>query len=180
ARRVEGTLEKGVLNHAEAFDGVDIHEAFRNQRTADGKLYAREAHGRHAEASFRPDGHLATVNLQDQVTFKDPQVTAAGNRAEMSFDDNKGTFFGTPVTAESPKGRIASPRIAYDTARQIMHAMGGVRAVLNQVSDSALAGSPLGEGEGPVHVESAEAFWRQAPSSFLFRGDVRSWRGENL
>jgi lipopolysaccharide transport protein LptA len=31
-----------------------------------------------------------------------------------------------------------------------------------------------------VHVESREAFWRQQPSSFLFRGDVRAWRGENL
>jgi lipopolysaccharide transport protein LptA len=180
ALRIEGSLEQGVLNHAEAFDGVDIREVMRNQRTADGKPYAREAHGHHAEASFRPDGHLATANLEDQVTFKDPQVTAAGNRADLNFDDNKGTFFGTPVTAESPKGRLDAPRIAYDTARQIMHAMGGVRATLNQVSDTALAGSPLGEGEGPVHVESKEAFWRQAPSSFIFRGEVRSWRGENL
>ncbi len=180
ALRIEGSLEQGVLNHAEAFDGVDIREVMRNQRTADGKPYAREAHGRHAEASFRPDGHLATATLEDQVTFKDPQVTAAGNRAELNFDDNKGTFFGTPVTAESPKGKLDAPRIAYDTAHQIMHAMGGVRATLNQVSDSALAGSPLREGEGPVHVESKEAFWRQAPSSFIFRGEVRSWRGENL
>jgi LPS export ABC transporter protein LptC/lipopolysaccharide transport protein LptA len=180
ALRVEGSLEQGVLNHAEAFAGVDIREVVRNQRTADGKPFAREAHGRHAEASFRPDGHLQTANLLDQVTFKDPQVTAAGNRAEINFDDNKGTFFGTPVTAESPKGKLDAPRIAYDTAHQIMHAMGGVRATLNQVSDTALAGSPLGEGEGPVHVESKEAFWRQAPSSFIFRGEVRSWRGENL
>jgi LPS export ABC transporter protein LptC/lipopolysaccharide transport protein LptA len=180
ALRIEGTLEQGVLNHAEAFNGVDIHEAFRNQRTADGRPLVREAHGRHAEASFRPDGHLSTVNLEDQVTFQDPQVNAAGNRAEVSFDDNHGTFFGTPVTAESPKGKIDAPRIAYDTARQIMHAMGGVRATLNQAADTALAGSPLGEGEGPVHVESKEAFWRQAPSSFIFRGEVRAWRGENL
>ena len=43
-----------------------------------------------------------------------------------------------------------------------------------------MAGTPLSKGEGPVHVESQEAFWRQQPSSFLFRGDVRAWRGENL
>jgi lipopolysaccharide transport protein LptA len=55
-----------------------------------------------------------------------------------------------------------------------------VRATLEQVSETALAGSPLGEGEGPVMVESQEAFWKQEPSSFIFRGDVRAWRGENL
>jgi LPS export ABC transporter protein LptC/lipopolysaccharide transport protein LptA len=180
ALRLEGSLEQGVLSHAEAFGGVDIREALRNQRTADGKPYVREAHGQHADASFRPDGHLAAATLVDQVTFQDPQVTAAGNRAEVSFDDNRGTLFGTPVTAQSPKGKLNAPRIVYDTARQIMHAQGGVRAVLEQAADSALAGSPLGEGEGPVHVESKEAFWRQAPSSFVFRGDVRAWRGENL
>ncbi|HVS00491.1 MAG TPA: LptA/OstA family protein, partial [Thermoanaerobaculia bacterium] len=43
-----------------------------------------------------------------------------------------------------------------------------------------LAGSPLAEGEGPVQVEAREAFWKQEPSSFVFRGDVRAWRGENL
>ena len=31
-----------------------------------------------------------------------------------------------------------------------------------------------------MHVESQEAFWRQQPSSFIFRGDVRAWRGDNL
>jgi LPS export ABC transporter protein LptC/lipopolysaccharide transport protein LptA len=180
ALRLEGSLEQGVLSHAEAFGGVDIHEALRNQRTADGKPYVREAHGQHADASFRPDGHLAAATLVDQVTFQDPQVTAAGNRAEVSFDDNHGTLFGTPVTAQSPKGKLNAPRIVYDTARQIMHAQGGVRALLEQAADSTLAGSPLGEGEGPVHVEAKEAFWRQAPSSFVFRGDVRAWRGENL
>jgi lipopolysaccharide transport protein LptA len=48
------------------------------------------------------------------------------------------------------------------------------------VSDAALAGSALAEGEGPVQVESREAFWSQEPSSFVFRGDVRAWRGESL
>jgi lipopolysaccharide transport protein LptA len=51
---------------------------------------------------------------------------------------------------------------------------------MEQDDDSDLAGTPLGEGEGPVWVESREAFWRKEPQSFLFRGDVRAWRGENL
>ena len=29
-------------------------------------------------------------------------------------------------------------------------------------------------------MESREAFWRQQPPGFLFRGDVRAWQGESL
>jgi lipopolysaccharide transport protein LptA len=107
-------------------------------------------------------------------------MSAAGNRATVDFEANRGDFFGTPVTAQSEKGKVNAPHLVYDTARKILNAQGGVRAVLEKVSDSDLAGSPLAEGEGPVQVESKEAFYRQEPSSFLFRGDVRAWRGENL
>ncbi|HLI55620.1 MAG TPA: LptA/OstA family protein, partial [Actinomycetota bacterium] len=62
----------------------------------------------------------------------------------------------------------------------IVNARGGVRALLQKVEETALSGTPLANGQGPVHVESQEAFWRQQPSSFIFRGDVRAWRGENL
>ena len=48
------------------------------------------------------------------------------------------------------------------------------------MEETALAGSPLAQGEGPVNVVSQEAFWRQQPSSFVFRGDVRAWRGDNV
>jgi lipopolysaccharide transport protein LptA/LPS export ABC transporter protein LptC len=172
ALRFEGILNQGVLSKAIGFQGVDIREV------AQGVL--RQAHGRHAEATFTPDGHLAAVHLVKEVTFQDPQVTAAGDRAAVDFAANRGELFGAPVTAQSEKGKLTAPRLIYDTDRKILHAQGGVRAVLEKVSDTSLAGSPLAEGEGPVQVESREAFWRQEPSSFLFRGDVRSWRGENL
>jgi lipopolysaccharide transport protein LptA len=107
-------------------------------------------------------------------------VRANGTRATLDLDAGRGELFGSPVQASSPRGRMTAPRVLYNTEHQIMNAIGGVRAVLEQTGDTNLAGSPLGEGEGPVWVESREAFWRQAPSSFLFRGDVRAWRGENL
>jgi LPS export ABC transporter protein LptC/lipopolysaccharide transport protein LptA len=177
ALRFEGILAEGVLTKATGFTGVDILETTRGE---DGKPRVREAHGRRADATFRPDGHLAKVLLDNEVTFKEPQMSAAGNRATVDFEANQGDFFGTPVTAQSEKGKVNAPHLVYDTARQILNAQGGVRAVLEKVADSELAGSPLAEGEGPVQVESKEAFYRQEPSSFLFRGDVRAWRGENL
>jgi lipopolysaccharide transport protein LptA/LPS export ABC transporter protein LptC len=173
AFRFEGVLNQGVLSKALGFQGVDIKETVKGGAV-------RTAHGKHAEASFTPDGHLAAVQLEKEVSFQDPQVNATGDRAAVDFAANRGELFGSPVMAKSDRGTLNAPRLVYDTDRKILHAQGGVRAVLEKVSDSALAGSPLAEGEGPVQVESKEAFWRQDPSSFLFRGDVRSWRGENL
>jgi lipopolysaccharide transport protein LptA len=176
ARRIEGILAQGVLSGAEAFGGVDIRENSR----VDGKPVTRHASGQRATAEFRPDGQISTANLNMGVTYRDPQVTASGNRVALEMDENRGEFFGAPVVITTDRGRVESPRVVYNTDQQIVHARAGVKAVLQKVEETALAGTPLSEGEGPVHVESQEAFWRQEPSSFLFRGDVRAWRGENL
>jgi LPS export ABC transporter protein LptC/lipopolysaccharide transport protein LptA len=174
--QVEGLLAQGVLTEAEAFGGVEIREITR----ASGGKETRRASGMRAKAAFRPDGQLASVNLINKVVFRDPQTRATGNRASLDLDSGRGEFFGEPVEAVSERGRMTAPRVLYNVENQILNAVGGVRAVMEKTSDSDLAGTPLGQGEGPVFVESREAFWRQSPSSFLFRGDVRAWRGDNL
>jgi lipopolysaccharide transport protein LptA/LPS export ABC transporter protein LptC len=174
--RIEGVLAAGVLSGANAFGGVEIRE---NSRLT-GRPAFRQANGQRASASFRPDGQLATVELDRDVTYRDPQVTATGNRASLDLDESRGDFAGTPVMVTSDRGRLEAPRMVYNSDQQIVNARGGVRGLLQKVEETAFAGTPLGEGEGPVHVQAQEAFWRQQPSSFLFRGDVRAWRGENL
>ena len=176
ARRIEGILAQGVLSGAEAFGGVDIRESSR----VDGQPVTRQASGQRATAEFRPDGQIATANLNMNVVYRDPQVAATGNRVALEMDENRAELFGAPVVITTDRGKVESPRVVYNTDQQIVHARAGVKAVLQKVEETALAGTPLSEGEGPVHVESQEAFWRQEPSSFLFRGDVRAWRGENL
>jgi lipopolysaccharide transport protein LptA/LPS export ABC transporter protein LptC len=177
ARRIEGVLAQGVLSAAEGQGGVEIRELSRPP----GKPpVTRQANGRRATATFRPDGQLATVNLNIDVTYRDGPVTATGNRAGLDLEEGRGEFFGAPVVITSDRGGMEAPRVVYNTNQQIATARGGVKAVLQKVEETALAGTPLSEGEGPVHVESQEAFWRQQPSSFLFRGDVRAWRGDNL
>ncbi|HEX3126686.1 MAG TPA: LPS export ABC transporter periplasmic protein LptC [Thermoanaerobaculia bacterium] len=174
--QIEGMLAQGVLTQAEAFGGVEIREATR----AAGGKEVRRASGMRAQAAFRPDGQLASVQLINKVVFKDDKTRATGNRASLDMDSGRGEFFGEPVEAVSDRGRMTAPRVLYNVENQILNAVGGVRAVMEKTADSDLAGSPLGQGEGPVFVESREALWRQNPSSFLFRGDVRAWRGENL
>ena len=176
ALQIEGQLAQGVLTQAQAFGGVELRETTRGG----GQREVRRATGMRADAAFRPDGQLASVNLHNKVTFRDQQTRATGNRASLDLDSGRGEFFGDPVEAVSERGRMTAPRVLYNVENQILNATGGVRAVMEQDDDSELAGTALGEGEGPVHVESREAFWRKEPQSFLFRGDVRAWRGENL
>jgi lipopolysaccharide transport protein LptA len=141
----------------------------------------RQATGQKAAATFKPDGHLATVDLTNNVVYHDGAgVTATGDHGSLDMDAGKGEFVGEPVVVTSDRGRIEAPRMVYSTDQQIVNARGGVRALLQKVEETALSGTPLANGQGPVHVESQEAFWRQQPSSFIFRGDVRAWRGENL
>jgi lipopolysaccharide transport protein LptA len=75
---------------------------------------------------------------------------------------------------------MLAPHVIYTSADQLVHAVGGVHAVIQQASDANLAGGVLGAGKGPVTVDSAEAFWQRPQSSFIFRGNVRSWRGDNI
>jgi lipopolysaccharide transport protein LptA len=177
AHRIEGDLADGVLSAADALGGVEIRETARPA----GKPTMRQATGQKAAATFKPDGHLATVDLTNNVVYHDGAgVTATGDHGNLDMDAGKGEFVGEPVVVTSDRGRIEAPRMVYSTDQQIVNARGGVRALLQKVEETALSGTPLANGQGPVHVESQEAFWRQQPSSFIFRGDVRAWRGENL
>jgi lipopolysaccharide transport protein LptA/LPS export ABC transporter protein LptC len=180
AVRVEGVLAEGVLSEAEAFGGVELRENVRARPAQGIAGGVRQARGKRGLATFDPDGQLVKASLFNEVFFQDPQVRAEGNRATLDLEADRGEFFGNPVDVKSEKGELHAPRIVYDTEHQVVNAQGGVRALLEQDEDAAMASTPLAEGEGPVRVEAKEAFWRQEPSSFLFRGDVRSWRGENL
>jgi lipopolysaccharide transport protein LptA/LPS export ABC transporter protein LptC len=176
AARIGGSLANRVLSGADAEGGVEIREI---QQVA-GKAVLRQATGQHGAATFKPDGQLATMDLENKVVYHDGQVTATGDHGTLDMDQGRGEFVGVPVVVTSDRGRIEAPRMVYSTDQQIVNARGGVRALLQKVEETAMAGTPLAQGEGPVHVESQEAFWRQQPSSFIFRGDVRAWRGENL
>ncbi|MBV8200541.1 MAG: hypothetical protein JOZ15_07945, partial [Acidobacteria bacterium] len=140
----------------------------------------RRAHGQRADATFRPDGQIASVVLLQQVTYGDGEIDATGDRAAMDMDAGRGDFFGAPVHVVSPRGEMQAPHVVYTSADQLVHAVEGVHAVIQQAADANLAGSVLGEGKGPVMVQSAEAFWLRPQASFIFRGDVRAWRGDNL
>ncbi|HEY3570579.1 MAG TPA: LPS export ABC transporter periplasmic protein LptC [Thermoanaerobaculia bacterium] len=177
ARRIGGSLRNRVLSEADAVGGVEIRETAKGP---DGKAVLRQATGQRGSATFKPDGQIATMDLVNNVVYHDGQVTATGNRGALDMEQARGEFVGDPVVVTSDRGRIEAPRMVYNTDQQIVNARGGVKALLTRVEETELSGTPLASGQGPVHVESQEGFWRQQPSSFIFRGDVRAWRGDNL
>lgn len=179
AKRLDGVLNEGVLSSADAFGGVEIHEIVPAAARG-GQPAQRQANGQRGQASFTAEGQLATLTLDSEVVFRDAATTATGNRATLELDKGRGEFFGSPVVVTNERGSIKAPRLVYSTDQKIVNARGGVKTEMVKTSDTALDQSPLAAGDGPVHVESQEAFWRNAPPSFLFRGDVRAWQGENL
>jgi lipopolysaccharide transport protein LptA/LPS export ABC transporter protein LptC len=177
ARRVGGSLENRVLSSADAVGGVEIREVSKGP---DGKAVLRQATGQRGSATFKPDGQIATMDLVNNVVYHDGQATATGDRGAIDMDQARGEFVGNPVVVTSDRGRIEAPRMVYNTDQQIVNARGGVKALLTKVEETEMSGTPIASGQGPVHVESQEGFWRQQPSSFIFRGDVRAWQGDNL
>lgn len=171
AARIETRMAAGVLSGAQAFGGVEVRET--------SPAGNRRLTGQRADAGFGADGQLARVAVDQKVVFTAPDLRATGDKGNMDLLTGKGEFIGNPAEAQSDRGRLTAPRLTYDQSTQMLQAAGGVRAVLEQVDSSAVAGT-LGPGEGPVRVQSQEAFWRQAPQGFLFRGDVRAWRGESV
>ncbi len=154
--------------------------AAKTQQAAAPQPAVRHARGERADATFRTDGQIETVKLTKDVSYSDDEVNATGDRANMDLDAGHGDFYGTPVHVVSKRGQMRAPHVIYTSADALLHAVEGVRAQIEQQNDANLAGSVLGEGKGPVMVESSEAYWRRPESSFIFRGDVRAWRGDNL
>ncbi len=141
----------------------------------------RLATARRAEAGFGPDGQLIEVSLYEHVDFRDPQFHARGDQARFDFSNGVGEFRGKPVEVTSARGDMTAPRLLYTQRTGLLVAQAGVRTELRQeASRDVLGESPLAQGEGPIWVESQEAFFRGTSRSFLFRGKVRAWRGENL
>lgn len=143
----------------------------------------RRATARIAEASFGPDGEVAKIVMRDGVTLDDGEIEAEGEVATFVVPEERAELEGRPAVARGPQGVMEAPRILYTRDSGLLHGVGGVRARIDDVDSSALGGSPLASGprsEGPVRVEAEHGYLRDEPRTFLFVGDVRAWRGDDL
>lgn len=175
-RVLEGQTSDGKLNVLVGLGGplvideyLDFPEPFP----------LRQACARKVTARFLANGDLGHMQLEQSVELRDESVQlSGGDRASMNLEEGKVEIVGRGVELYNERGDVAAPHISYSQNNGYIHAKDGVRARL--VPDSALRDTPFSNGDGPLHVESQEAFWSGDPSAFAFRGSVRAWREQNL
>lgn len=202
APRIEGRFEGGVPASLEAGEGVELTTREPEETGggpdagevepgeaagADEGPVVRTARGRRARARFGPEGELEAVELEGGVTLTGGGVEASGERGVFRLDADEGELFGSPAVVVSDRGTMEAPRVLYTREDGLVQGREGVRARFDPGEDeagaSALAGSPLGGGEGeegPVWVEAERGYFRDQPRAFLFAGRVRAWRGDDL
>lgn len=141
----------------------------------------RQASARSGRADFLPDGRIGAVVLRGEVQLADDQIQLTGGD-EATFDFGTGglTVSGDAVELFDPRGRVVAPRFVYQRDRGLLRAEEGVQAQLDSKAAAGFAGTPLGDGRGPLRVASNEAIWTTDPQTFVFRGSARAWRGPNL
>jgi len=177
ARYLVGHFENGLVAGVEGWSDVVLVEAL----PADPSNPIRRVSGRRATAFFTPTGDLEQAVFNENVTFLDATVEANADRATFHFAQLTGEFVGTPVHLKSDRGTLSGPVVRYDRRQGLLHATGGTRSQLtDEAGGQLLEGSPLGRGEGPIWIEADEAYLRQQPRGFLFRGAVKAWRGSYL
>lgn len=154
----------------------------------EGKI-SRRLVGDRGWADLDPTGILRKARFVGNVEFRDEAIEATGERVIWDATSGMGEFFSTEegrsaadpdarVVVVSDRGRLRAPEVRYDRKATILQAKGGVDTVLRE--STPFEGTPLAGGREPVRVESREAFFRDEPRGFLFRGDVRAWQGEGL
>ncbi|HLE83040.1 MAG TPA: LptA/OstA family protein [Thermoanaerobaculia bacterium] len=206
---ITGWFEDGIPSRAEASGGVTLVMREPGAADGDDEAGVRRATGREATAGFDPEGAMTEMRLRGDVVLTgggaeargdrgvydlvaergeleggvvltDDGVEAAGERGVFDLRRDRGELFGRPAVVETERGRMEAPRLRYTRADGLAHGTGGVRARLEEAEESALGGTPLGRGDGPVWVEAEEGYFRDRPRTFLFQGRVRAWRGDDL
>lgn len=170
AARVEAELVGGRLNSITAGGGVTLVD---ERPAGDRRLAARQMNGQ-----FAADGTLAHLEAQGEVKLAAEGNDIAAERAVMTPDRTEA--FGEPVVLNGERGELRAPRVVYTPNSGLVHALGGVEATLVGESAGPLRRTPLASGDEPIRVQAEEAFWREDPQSFLFRGKVRAWSGDRV
>ncbi|MDA8017426.1 MAG: LPS export ABC transporter periplasmic protein LptC [Thermoanaerobaculia bacterium] len=150
---------------------LDLSEPFILRRVCADRLVA----------GFDSQGGLGQLFLESQVEMRDQrrQVTG-GDQATYNAIGERLEITGPGVEIYDEKGDFYAPKIVVMGEKGILEATGGVEATLRDTARSALSGTPLGQGQGPIRVQSQTATLTERPPVFVFDGDVRAWQGDNL
>jgi lipopolysaccharide transport protein LptA/LPS export ABC transporter protein LptC len=186
-------LRRGVPAASEFFDLLAFHveaqlvdgRVSTTNATGDVTLVIQQAGAPRRQLSagrasgvFTAAGELAHLEVHEDVRLAEGPRKLTGDRAVVT--PQRTEVYGTPVVLLSERGELRAPQITYTAEASLAHASGGIEATMAPGDDNPLRQTPMATGEGPIRVEAAEAFWRDQPRSFLFRGKVRAWSGERV
>ena len=171
----QGELAAGRLTSAHSGGGVIFGEE-------QGQATVRKLTARRADAELASDGTLAQVEVRGDVKVNDPgrgQLAAARAVVTQDRTDAYGAP-NDPVRLDSPRGNLRAPQITYTRSEGFAHATGGVEATLPPGKGNPMESTPLAGNDQPVQVQAEEAFWREQPQAFAFKGKVRAWSGDRV
>jgi lipopolysaccharide transport protein LptA/LPS export ABC transporter protein LptC len=169
--RAEGDLAQGRLTSAHADGGVTIV----NEGPG---VPGRRLTSRIANAEFA-GSTLAQLEVTGDVRASESgRGDIVATRAVVTPD--RTDAWGEPVRLDSPKGQVRAPHLTYTREGALAHAVGGVEATLPPGKENPMQETPLAEGGQPVQVTAEEAFLRDEPRTFLFKGKVRAWSGDRV
>jgi lipopolysaccharide export system protein LptA len=173
-----GTFENGTLSRADLHGPVWLTQGgLRSRRGAE-----RQVKAANGEARFDPaEGSLDGVTLVGEVSLRDADASATGDRAYVDLRRETFEILGAPAHLEHPRGTLDAPHAVYRRDPGILEADGGVAAVLREGGEALAPGllAPGGSSDQPLRVEAREAIWQSEPSNVRFLGDVRAWQGSN-
>lgn len=176
ATYIDGKFLGGKLAEVAAGGRVHLVEI---QRDGD-QAQRREVIADRSFAEIDSQGELVRLRLDGKVYLEDGALQARADKALLDAAQDRTDLEGAPVELRSRQGILNAPEVKVNGKTDLMTALGGVRTVLEESEQGVFAGSPLGSGEGPIRVQSQEALVPLDGSEFLFKGEVRAWRGRNL
>ncbi len=178
AQHLESAMTDGRPVYVEGRGDPLIIDEFLDMETP---FPLRQVCALQASARFLADGSLSQIFLEKGVELWNGDFhLSGGSQARLELESGKVEIEGPMVELYSERGDLAAPRITYVKDTGLIRAVSGVRASLESSAAAALGQTPFGQGQGPIRVESEEAFWTSDPPAFTFLGGVRAWRDQNL
>ncbi len=172
APEVEAEMAQGHLTSSRATGGVTVVNEGPGAPT-------RHLAARNAVAELAAGGALSRLELTGDVKVDEVgSGELAATRAVVTPD--RVDAFGEPARLDTPRGQLRAPQLVYTREGALAHALGGVEATLPPGKDNPMRDTPLSEQREPVQVQAEEAFWRDSPRSFWFKGKVRAWSGDRV
>jgi lipopolysaccharide transport protein LptA/LPS export ABC transporter protein LptC len=171
ATRIDAQLVDGRISQTNA--GGDVILISQAPGTPRRRLTARDA-----TAFFTPEGQVARLEVTGGVEVREGPRKLTGDRASMTPERTEAS--GSPVILVSERGELRAPAITYTAETSLAHATGGVEATMAPGDRNPMRRTPLADKDDPIRVQSDEAFWRDKPQSFLFKGKVRAWSGDRV